>query len=203
MNNLILQDEDLGSEGMTSITIDVDTHETNQSISSNSLNEPLKSILKKSSDYSEENRLVELSIKKLCCVTLLLLINIPIIFCDMYYGLTDKRCVNEKPPYLNVSLKIYLLLSGAINLGLLFVLIFALVYVKNFGDKNDIAYLMLVGNIYVSGIFNLMWNIIGSVVYWGYIYDNKTCEITMSTYIFISLIIKLIGCALFIFYKNK
>ena len=202
-NSSFLDSEEVDRERMTSIIIDVETDNSNQSIS-DSIGTQLKSILKKTHNFSDEDRLQQLKIVKICNSITILVICIPIIFCDIYYSLIDVSCSNKIPSYLDVSLKIYLLLSGFINLILITFAIIMIIYVKEFGNKNDIAYLLNIGNLYISCIFNLIWNIIGSIIFWGYIYYTGECKIGFSTYVFISLIIKLFVNFLSIFHiKNK
>ena len=208
MNNssLLVPEEinEVEGERMTSIVIDVETNGSSQSIISDTSNDtPLKSILKKSSDYYEEDRLLQLRAAKVCSSIMILIICIPIIFCDIYYSLTDVSCVNESPSYLDISLKLYLLLSGIINLILVLLTIVMIICLKNFDNKNDIAYLLTFGNLYISCVFNLVWNLIGSIVFCGYIYENGTCKIGVSTYVFISLIIKLLGSFLSFCHNKK
>jgi hypothetical protein len=45
------------------------------------------------------------------------------------------------------------------------------------------------------GIFALIWNILGAVIFWGYIYGNGNCGRKVSTYLFVSLIIKFVFTA--------
>lgn len=208
MNNssLLVPEEinEVEGERMTSIVIDVETNGSSQSIiSDTSIDTPLKSILKKSSDYYEEDRLLQLRAAKVCSSIMILIICIPIIFCDIYYSLTDVSCVNESPSYLDISLKLYLLLSGIINLILVLLTIVMIICLKDFDNKNDIAYLLTFGNLYISCVFNLVWNLIGSIVFCGYIYENGTCKIGVSTYVFISLIIKLLGSFLSFCHNKK
>jgi len=197
MNNSSLMVEEYNSERMTSIVIDVETNDLSESIES-----PLKSILKKPSDYFGD-RIIKLRVMKICILSILIIIYIPLIFCDIYYSLIDVSCVNEGTPYLDITLKLYLLLSGFINLILLITIIITIILIKDFENKSSIAYLLTLGNSYVSGLFNLVWNIIGSLIFWGYIYNNGTCKIGLSTYIFISLMIKLLGSFLSIYYFYK
>lgn len=208
MNNssLLIPEEinEVEGERMSSIVIDLETHGSSQSIiSDTSIETPLKSILKKSSDYSEEDRLLQLRAAKVCTSIIILIICIPIIFCDIYYSLTDVSCVNERPSYLDISLKLYLLLSGIINLILIIIAITIIIFIKDFSDKNDISYLFAKYTLYIQTIFNLAWNLIGSIVFWGYIYENGSCKIGVSTYVFISLIIKLLGSFLSFCHNKK
>lgn len=202
-NSSLLNTEEFYGERMTSITIDVDEDESNKIKQENINNNiQLKSILKKNFEYSDEERLIMLSIKKLCYSVLIIIICIPIIFCDIYYGLIDTYCVNKTPSYLNISLKLYLLLSGFINLTLAITLIITIIYIKEFGNKRDIAYTFTVCNLFVMNIFNLVWNLIGAFIFWGYFYNKEICKIELSTYVFISLLIKLLFNFLSIYYKN-
>lgn len=46
-----------------------------------------------------------------------------------------------------------------------------------------------------------IWHIIGAVIFWGTLYPKKICDKSISTYLFISLIIKLLYSS-YIFYKK-
>ena len=96
-----------------------------------------------------------------------------------------------------------MLLSGIINLILIIIAITIIIFIKDFSDKNDISYLFAKYTLYIQNIFNLVWNLIGSIVFWGYIYENGTCKIGVSTYVFISLIIKLLGSFLSFCHNKK
>ena len=45
----------------------------------------------------------------------------------------------------------------------------------------------------IAGVFHLIWNILGAIVFWGTIYGENICDKNVSTYMFVSLIIKLIA----------
>ena len=67
-----------------------------------------------------------------------------------------------------------------------------IIYVKEFGNKNDIAYLLNIGNLYISCIFNLIWNIIGSIIFWGYISEKANCSVVVFNYLYTTFIIRLL-----------
>jgi uncharacterized membrane protein len=154
---------------------------------------PLKSILKKQSSFASENdNLILIKAVSFCASALIIIICIPLIFCDLYYGFTDKSCINEVPNGLNFTMKIYLLVSGFT--GLLAMLISICIicslqkYINNKQTLICIRYLGLIG-----GLFHIFWNILGAATFWGTIYKRGDCESIISTYIYISLIIKFIG----------
>jgi hypothetical protein len=89
-------------------------------------------------------------------------------------------------------MKTYLLVSGFS--GLLFMLISICIicslqkYINNEQNLICIKYLGLIG-----GLFHIFWNILGAATFWGTIYKRGDCNTIISTYIYISLIIKFIG----------
>ena len=122
-----------------------------------------------------------------------LLICSPIIICDVYFAYTDNTCVNEYPANLELNLKQYLFISALstfinINVYMLFINIFVRdEYVQN------ICCVFSIG-LFISllALFALIWNILGAVVFWGSIYATNHCSKQVSTYIFVSLIIKFV-----------
>jgi hypothetical protein len=160
---------------------------------SNSGTFPLKSILKKQSSIaSEQDNLILHKAVSFCASVLIMIICIPVIFCDLYYGFTDKSCINETPNGLNFTMKIYLLVSGFT--GLLAMLISICIicslpkYINNEQNLICIRYFGLIG-----GLFHLFWNILGAATFWGTIYKEDNCNSIVSTYIYVSLLIKFIG----------
>ena len=98
---------------------------------SNSGTLPLKSILKKQSSIaSEHDNLILHKAIGFCTTALIMIICIPLIFCDLYYGFTDKSCINETPNGLNFTMKIYLLISGFTGLLAMLILICIIVYYR-------------------------------------------------------------------------
>lgn len=201
-NSSLLVPDDFENERMTSIAIDVETQWSNSSITENNIESPLKSILKKTTELSDEDKRGHLKAIKFTSIIILLIIFIPLIICDIYYGFSNVSCVKEKPTNLDLTLKLYLLLSGFVNLLLLFIAIITIISINEL-DDNNIAYIFTIGNSYLCCIFNLLWNIIGAILFWGFIYESSVCRIDTSTYIFISIIIKLLLAFMFIYNKNK
>jgi hypothetical protein len=200
---------------MSSVTID-DNLEAGKKDETN-LSTPLKGILKKTCDYSEEKILFYSKLIKICKSILLLIISFPIIFFDIYYGYSNESCINANPKKINVSLKLYLLVSGFT--GILLVLTSILIICMDFqiseyfNDRisriNELELIRLKKFLkefkksckYVVGMFCLLWNIIGSVLFWSYYYENYLCSIDISTYIFITLLIKLLASGIYLYHK--
>ena len=124
---------------------------------------------------------------------IILILCSPIIICDVYFAYTDDTCVNEYPANLEINLKHYLFISALstfinINMYMLFIKYF----VKTEYNKN-LFWVLSVG-VFISllALFSLIWNILGAVIFWGSIYATNHCSKQVSTYIFISLIIKFV-----------
>lgn len=186
----------------SSIVIDVENQNLPLSNKENIIQIPLKGILKKKIEISDEERNFQIIAIKIFKIIGTLILFCPIIFCDLYYGFTDISCVNMRIKELNITLKLYLILCGFMNLLLLFITIISIIYFED-NNSNKIMYILSTFKSYLSCLFNLLWNILGSVIFWGYVYENGECNISVSTYIFISIIIKLVSCVLFLFYKTR
>jgi hypothetical protein len=124
---------------------------------------------------------------------IILLLCSPIIICDVYFAYTDETCVNEYPANLELNLKHYLFISALstfinINMYMLFIKYF----VKT--EYNKHLFWVLSVGVFISllALFSLIWNILGAVIFWGSIYATNHCSKQVSTYIFVSLIIKFV-----------
>lgn len=151
----------------------------------------LKGILKRSNDLEDEDR-ASLIVLKMCTTLFMIIILTPIIVCDIYFGFNDTSCINETPNTINYTMKLYLLVSGFISLSWLLIIIFINC---SLSIDNDISMSLIcikyIGVIVV--LFNLIWNILGAVTFWGLIYKEEICDSKITTYIYVSLIIKLVS----------
>jgi hypothetical protein len=152
----------------------------------------LKGILKKSCDMDDEIR-TGIIVVKLCTTLLMIVLTTPIIICDLYFGFSDHSCINEMPDGFNYTLKLYLLVSGFMALSWLLIIICTTCSLSNDNNNNTTAIICTNFIGLVILIFNLIWNILGAVTFWGSIYKGGNCESRTSTYIYVSLIIKLAG----------
>lgn len=167
---------------------------------------PLKGILKKPEEYIYEQKRIEVRLFKLCFILLFIVIMTPIIFCDLYFGFTDISCSRENPDKLDINLRLYLIVSGFVGLSTLFIiLIIIILFDHNTNSESnilDIYYYQFSILFILISLFNLIWNIIGGIVFWEYNYGTSKCDKTISTYLFVSLIIKFVG-SLFTSQLNK
>jgi len=154
---------------------------------------PLKGILKKTSSFSEEHDVLIMNcFIKFFSGAFIIIICIPIIFCDLYFGFTDNSCIKEMPNGLNYTLKLYLLVSGfTVFLAMLFSICVVCLLSDNIAkNKAKIIFVKYFGMFGV--VFQIIWNILGAATFWGTIYKEGNCSLNISTYIYISLIVKII-----------
>jgi hypothetical protein len=190
LNVNVIQQSYMTNKVLSVVNNDIETG-SNSSISSNEKT-VLKGILKKSRDEEDETR-TGLFVIKLCSTLVMIVLMTPIIVCDIYFGLSDHSCINEMADGLNYTMKIYLLVSGFMGLSWLLFIIYTTCSLSISNDNNQTSIICAgcIGLIVL--IFNLIWNILGAVTFWGSIYKGGHCDSKTSTYIYVSLIIKLIG----------
>ena len=139
---------------------------------------------------------------KLIFVSILILVNFPIIFCDLYYAVNDKTCVNQKMEKLAVNMYDYLIVSGLYSL---IITVISILFILFFIDKmknNEVTTINFFLFLFIISLFNVIWNIIGSLIFWNYM-DNSKCSNEVFNYLFASLIIKLIFSSTILFNNNK
>lgn len=159
---------------------------------------PLRSILRKqdSSIVIDEN-VIEIKLMKICYGLLNIIIFTPIVFLDLYFGFTENFCSIIEPDDLSINLKLYLLVSGFTNIIKLIGLLVLLYWFSPIKMINYKYYYLICLNIIhiiniLISIFDIIWTILGAVVFWFYIYGHIKCNKQFSTYLFISLIIKIV-----------
>ena len=151
----------------------------------------LKGILKKD-DPEEEKRLSDMI--NFIYMMGIIIISIPFIFCDFYYSFADVSCVDVSPENLNLNLKMYLLVSVCFNIVWLMLVALSIYYLPSRDQVLAIRRLTKIV-ILVASFINLVTfvnNIIGSILFWGILYSSQVCNSNISTYIFVSLIIKIV-----------
>lgn len=205
-NLFIPQDNNL--ERMSSVTIDLEARQGSHDnlIQQNSLHIPLKGILKNPNESIIEHKIIEQRLYKICLCLFVIVLITPIMFCDLYFGFTDNSCSKEEPDELAISLKLYLLVSGFKTLALLFGILVTIIFYDMDGNLYDYGICILCFTSFILiliALFNLIWDILGAVVFWAYIYGNGNCNKTFSTYVFISLIIKLVCNIIGTQFNNK
>ena len=183
---------------------DIETGRNNSNNSSNNSEKAvLKGILKKSNSVEDDTR-TGLVVIKICTTLLMIVLMTPIVVCDLYFGFTDLSCSREQPDELAITVKLYLIVSGFVGLSVMtaiFIGIACFDFDENYANDLFIMSCCSCGAICLE-LFNLVWNILGAVVFWEYIYGNGNCNKNFSTYVFVSLIIKFISI-LFGYQLNK
>lgn len=182
------------------VMIDIENQNERKENSVNTLQVNLKGILKNPQQQKLHHAEVEKNIFRLCIGLLFLVTMIPIIVCDLYFGFTYSSCSSE--PNELISLRLYLIVSGFMCLFVMIVILIALTCFDPEEIKKD-GYSLCYDTpgIRLISKFNTIWNILGAVVFWGYFYGKGNCDKTFSTYVFVSLIIKMVA-SLFECLKN-
>ena len=141
---------------------------------------------------------------KTILISILIVINFPIIFCDLYYAINDNTCINQKMEKLAVNMYDYLIVSGIYSLIITVISILFILFFIHKIKNNDITILNYIFMLflYISGLFNIIWNIIGSIIFWSYM-DNNQCSNEVFNYLFASLIIKLVFCSTILLNNNN
>lgn len=125
-----------------------------------------------------------------------LIFMLPLTIADLVYGFSGDECLTIYPEYIHVNLKVYLLVSGFLQLCMILYFIVEVVEVVELLESNkERSIPRMVGVLMVQiiySMFMLIWNIIGGIVFWDYVYKHGHCEKDVSTYIFASIIIKLV-----------
>ncbi len=130
---------------------------------------------------------------------------IPFIICDLYFGFSKEQCLVEHSDKFSFKLKSYLLASGfigIISIIVINVLIYLSLETKNTEEINALI-VFGISLQYFVGTFYIIWNILGAALFWDYIYPNHKCNSNLSTYLFVSLIIKLLASCSFMKSSNR
>ena len=182
-------------ERMTSIIIDTESQNKSKDESLSEIQVPLRGILKKPEENIIFDKKIQERITKLCFTLIVISIITPIAICDLYFGFTDSQCASERPDKSVLNLSLYLIVAGFVSISCMITILIAICFI-DFDDISDTGICLLCCGscgVIVLGIFSILWNIFGAVLFWGYIYGNGKCNKTFSTYVFVSLIIKFIS----------
>ena len=153
---------------------------------------PLKGILKNTDINVEDETRAGLMAVKYFITTILIIVSMPMIICDIYFGFHNNHCINTTSNEQYFTMKMYLLGSGFIGLAGIIILIYSLSIENNSTQTNIVKSIFVKSITLIGGIFQIIWNILGAETFWGTIYKEGNCDAKISTYIFISLIIKFV-----------
>jgi hypothetical protein len=114
----------------------------------------------------------------------------------------DNTCINQKIDKLFVNMYDYLIVSGIYSVIITVIsILFILFFIDNM-KNNEVTKLNFFLFLFSISLFNVIWNIIGSLIFWHYM-DNSKCSYEVFNYLFVSLIIKLIFCSTILLNNNK
>ena len=153
-----------------------------------------------SNSVSENNEVSQAKMIGFIFIIILSLINIAFIVCDLYYGLNDTSCATQEVSRIKINLKTFLIVRGLTTL----IYIGQLILSINFISIETIKFCgcCQISILICYALFLSAWNIIGAVLFWGYM-DNSKCSDNIYNYTFASLIIIFISMASSIFQKNR
>ena len=129
---------------------------------------------------------------KICIYVCIISFISPLMICDLYFGFSGDECLNEYPPQIHLNLKKYLLGCGFISLLNIIYMFIIMNFISMNDEKNSFIILMNMGVSYVVSAFLLIWNIMGAIIFWQFIFPEHTCNEELSNYLFASIIIKLV-----------
>ena len=153
----------------------------------------LKGILKNTSREKERDNKIKSFILQFISILFVALFVSPFVICDLVFGYKDDSCVDIYPENMSfMNMKIYLLVSGYLAIGLLACIIINLYFAADDNIGNNIilvAFLSIV--LHISQVFFVIWNILGAVIFWCTLNKHNYCSKSINTYLFVSLIMKL------------
>ena len=154
-----------------------------------------KSIIRnmKSSQELEAENEIKIRIVKFVSILFISIFASPFIICDLIFGYSDDSCVDTYPENLNlVNMKTYLLVNAYYTIGFLTILFINLCFISENNDTAVILFSILSIMKNLSQVFLVVWNIIGAIIFWGTLNQRELCSKSTNTYLFVSLIIKLL-----------
>ena len=152
----------------------------------------VKSILKTTHNSESDNKIKAFILQFISILFVAVFVS-PFVICDLVFGYKDDSCVDIYPENMSfMNMKIYLLVSGYLAIGLLSCIIINLYFASDDNIRNNIllvAFLSII--LHISQVFFVIWNILGAVIFWGTLNKHNYCSKSINTYLFVSLIMKL------------
>jgi hypothetical protein len=144
-----------------------------------------KSILKQD-QYASETHIVK-TLYRSCIYIFVILSIFPLTICDLYFGYNDTTCIHLKAGKLLVNLSTILKVDGILNI-IFFITISFILCIINDIRKIKNKYLILNFIFKVISMFHIAWSVLGSVIFWGLI-DNNKCDVFIYNYIYAKFIL--------------
>jgi hypothetical protein len=115
---------------------------------------------------------------------------LPLTILDVVYACSRDPCLWMYPTNMNIHLKKYLLVSACLEAMIMIFFMYEIIlYYSN--RKTSIEYLVFsIAFQLLTNLFQLLWNSIGCILFWGYLYNK--CNTSISDYLWVSFILKFI-----------
>ena len=140
---------------------------------------------------------------KMILFVIIFIFSLPILFCDYYYWLNDKSC--DKLSDSAIGIDDYLAVSSILSTFYLFLLFVMICFAEQFTiffSNHQLISVVGAILIFISQIFNIVWNILGGIIFWSQT-DISTCSNSKRDYVVVSLIIKYIFIFMGFFIEKK
>jgi hypothetical protein len=138
----------------------------------------------------EENQ--HMNVVAIGIASVIIIFMAPIGIADLSYGFKQDECLSEYPHDLHLNMKTYLIVAGFLNIATCIYIICNVCYMKNL-KESSVGLMVL--NIILSmslQVFYFIWNILGAIVFWSFLYPDRHCSSDVASYLFVSLVIKLV-----------
>jgi hypothetical protein len=154
------------------------------------LTNQLRSILIVRDDETHrESRELNKYIKRVTHVFIACLVAIPLPICDLHFAYTDTSCIPDTihTNYINLNMKLYLLLCGYIVICAIVINILTALFHLNALHN---------GMIHCNNItrpFGALMHAYGATIFWGYLDTRHSCNHQVHAYLLISITMKVMG----------
>jgi hypothetical protein len=124
---------------------------------------------------------------------------LPFIVPDLIYAYEKTECVTKIPNGFTINLQAWLLVDAYLRLGIGCVLFLVAICTCNSLSVGILGLAYSTYLIPLHGVFSLVWNIVGSVLFWGKLDPTGICYGPVHDYVFALLIITyiIVCCSLF------
>jgi hypothetical protein len=154
------------------------------------LTNELKSILIIRNDETRrEDYELDKYIKRVFYTFVASFVALPLPICDLHYAYTDTSCIPDtiQTRYMNLNMKLYLLLCGYIVICALVINILSALF-----NLNTIHNTMIRCNDIVRPA-GVLLHVYGATIFWGYLDANHSCNNKVYAYLLISITMKVVG----------
>jgi len=128
-------------------------------------------------------------IKRVSHTLIASLVAFPFPICDLHYAYTDTSCIPDTihTNYINLHMKLYLLLCGYIVIVSLVINILVTLF-----NLYTVHNTLVLCNDIMRPVGGLL-HVYGAIIFWGYIDPSHTCNNQVYAYLMISITIKVVG----------